>query len=76
MCECEIFYVPQNRKTLFLRVLEKIITKLYENELDIKEFRKTDAYEVIELLDAYSSDLNKSTNVLIKEIYLKKVDEK
>ena len=71
-----MLYIPQNRKTLFLRVIEKLLAKHSANELYINEFRKTDAYEVFELLDAYTSDFIESKNVLIKEIYLKKVDEK
>ena len=73
MCECNVLYTPKNKNTLFIRIIETIISEQSSNKLNIKIFRRTAAYEILSLLSAYTSDSKNNINDLLKQIYYRKV---
>ena len=62
--------IPSNRKTLFLRNLEMILTN-HEImcECKTKEFRRDTSLFILDLIEEYVSDIEKDTNHLMMGRY-------
>jgi 16S rRNA G527 N7-methylase RsmG len=62
--------IPSNRKTLFLRNLEKVLTNHEVMcECRIEQFRNNTCYEILYLLENYLSDVENQTNELMMSQY-------
>ena len=62
--------IPSNRKTLFLRNLERILTNHEVMcECQIQTFRNNTCNEIIYLIDNYLSDMKNENNELMMNQY-------